>query len=558
MGKYPMRAKADWVPGPGIRIVALEWHGKGWVVSGTTTATSGCCPGCAQVSTSHHGSKTRVLQDLPVQGSPVSLSLRQLRWRCRNPHCTLKTFVNPLPQCAPRFARRTRRVTNLALVLVHATGGRPAERLIKRLGIPQSDDTMLRSLKRRVADRAGSSPLRVVGIDDWSWLKGSTYGTIMVDLERREVVDVLADRAADTTAAWLAGHPEVEIVSRDRCGLYADGAVRGAPQARQVADRFHLIQNLRQSIQQQLSRAPLPQQSFVPGEMEPDAQRPPDNLIYKYGRPEVSEHRRLACAGRRAARRSRFDQLKVLQAAGNSLSEIVQETGLNWRTVTKWTRLDDLPERGIMAPKPTTPIQFRKYLAKRWAEGCTFGRQLLAEIKPLGYTGSLTNLQRFLRKWRTAHFAAMAAAPLPSAVALPQAISSIVAAALCIKPRGSLTASQIETVDLLKNGSPEFAAMRHLAMRFRGILCGCDSDKLKTWLDDAQNSGIHCMRRFALKARQDLAAVQNAVTERWSNGQTEGQINRLKTLKRAMYGRAGVELLRARMVPLREASLHPN
>jgi hypothetical protein len=327
------------------------------------------------MSTSYHGSKVRVLQDLPVQGSPVSLRLRQARWRCRNPCCARKTFVTPLPESAPRFARRTRRVTDLALLLVHAAGGRPAERLMKRLGLSQSDDTLLRSLKHQTANNGDPTPVRVVGIDDWSWLKGASYGTIMVDLERREVLDVLADRSADGTAAWLACRPEVEIISRDRCGLYAEGATRGAPQAGQVADRFHLIQNLRQSIQQQLSRAPLQQEPFAPGEMEPEPQQPQPGLIHRYGQPEVTEHRRLANAGRRAARRSRFDQLKILQATGKGLSEIVRETGLNWRTVAKWTRLDILPERGIMAPKPTTPNHFRKYLAQRWAEGCTFGRQ---------------------------------------------------------------------------------------------------------------------------------------------------------------------------------------
>jgi transposase len=509
-------------------------------------------------STSYHGSKIRVLQDLPVQGSPVSLRLRQIRWRCRNPRCSQKTFVNPLAQSAPRFARRTRRVTDVALLLVHATGGRPAERLMRRLGLPQSDDTMLRSLKRQTANRGDPTPVRVVGIDDWSWLKGTTYGTIMVDLERREVLDVLADRSADGTAAWLARRPGVEVVSRDRCGLYAQAAMRGAPQARQVADRFHLIQNLRQSIQQQLSRAPLQHEPFVPGEMEPEPRQPQPGLIHRYGQPEVTEHQRLASAGRRAAQRSRFDQLKVLQAAGKGSSEIVRETGLNWRTVTKWTRLDILPERRIMAPKPTTPNRFRKYLARRWAEGCTFGRQLLAEIRPLGYTGSLTHLQRLLRTWRQAHFAALAGAPLPPASVLPQTISCVVAAALCIKPRGLLTAPQAEKVDLLKCSSPDFATMRQLVMRFRGILRGRDTDKLSTWLDDARASGIHCLRQFALKARQNLAAVRNAVTERWSNGQTEGQINRLKTLKRAMYGRAGIDLLRARMVPLRTSHVHTN
>jgi transposase len=136
-----------------------------------------------------------------------------------------------------------------------------------RLGAPQSKDTLLRSLKRGVNKQTLAAPVRVLGVDDWSWRKGSTYGTIMVDLERHEVLDVLPDRSAESTASWLACRPTVEIVSRDRCGLYAQGAARGAPQARQVADRCHLLQNLRQTIEQQLTRAPGRQLQLAPQEI---------------------------------------------------------------------------------------------------------------------------------------------------------------------------------------------------------------------------------------------------------------------------------------------------
>jgi len=186
---------------------------------------------------------------------------------------------------------------------------------------------------------------------------------------------------------------------------------------------------------------------------------------------------------------------------------------------------------------------------------CTDGRQLLAEIKLLGYAGSLTHLQRLLSRWRRAHFAA--AAPAAGSDAAPAlatrmapALSPIFAAVLCIKPRRQLTPRQAETVDTMKVTSADFAAMRQLAMQFRGILRGHDAGKLDGWLQDAAQSGIHGMRRYASTLRLDLAAVENAIREPWSNGQVEGQINRLKTLKRAKYGRAGIELLRARMLPL--------
>ena len=146
-------------------------------------------------------------------------------------------------------------MAELVRLLGHAAGGRAAERLMTRLGMPMSDDTILRPLKRRAATFTSTQPvLRVVGIDDWSWIKGRRYGTLIVDLERRQVAGVLPERSAESTAQWLSEHPEVEVVSRDRCGVYAQGARRGAPQARQVADRFHLLQNLRERIEEQLSR----------------------------------------------------------------------------------------------------------------------------------------------------------------------------------------------------------------------------------------------------------------------------------------------------------------
>jgi hypothetical protein len=159
-----------------------------------------------------------------------------------------------------RSASRRRRPTcasdsvgRLLQLFAHGAGGKPSERLINRLGMPVSDDTLLRHLKRGAA--RGASDVRVLGIDDWSWRKGKSYGTVMVDLERLEVVDVLPGRSAEETAGWLRQHPNVEVVSRDRCGLYAQGIRKGAPKARQVADRFHLLQNFRERIEHQLSRS---------------------------------------------------------------------------------------------------------------------------------------------------------------------------------------------------------------------------------------------------------------------------------------------------------------
>jgi hypothetical protein len=202
--------------------------------------------------------------------------------------------------------------------------------------------------------------VRVVDIDDWSWRKGTTSGTIMVDLARREVVDILHDRSADSIAGWLGGRLAVELVSRDRCGLYAHGAARGAPQARQVADRFHLLQNL---------RTPLNSSSAAP--------RVRVSRLRRAGRSTFSNRPVL---GRRARSQVGFDRVKALQSEGKTSAEIARATGFHWRTVRKWTRLEALRPRATMTPKPTTPSGFWTYLVRRWNEGCTMGKQLRAEI----------------------------------------------------------------------------------------------------------------------------------------------------------------------------------
>ena len=184
----------------------------------------------------------------------MTVKLRLQRWQSRNGACKRKTFVEQLPEIAAPRARRTTRAAELVYLFGHGVGGRPGERLMKRIGMPTSDDTILRGLKRRAKARRAATNIRIVGVDDWAWRKGSTYGTIIVDLERREVVDLLPDRSASMTADWLKRHPDIEIIGRDRCGSFAQGAREGAPQARQIADRFHILQNLREAIQAQLSR----------------------------------------------------------------------------------------------------------------------------------------------------------------------------------------------------------------------------------------------------------------------------------------------------------------
>ena len=565
-----MKTLVSWAPAPNLTVTAVESGEPDWLVSvngrdAEQDRDRACCPVCGIQSSSRHSSYIRTLRDLSAQGRPVKIQARLTRWRCRNDHCDRRIFAERLPTLATSFARRTVRLAGIVRLFGHSVGGRSSERLMARLGMPVSDTTILRIVKECAGVLPNRAVVRVAGIDEWAWRKGMTFGTVIVDLERRQVVELLADRSAGAAADWFKKHPEIEVVSRDRAGLYADAARQGAPQARQVADRFHLLKNFRETVERQLGRFEAPiRQSAAQVEDDPDTREQP-GIERSNGCSEAAAHERLLRRGRAAARKAMFDEIRALYEAGSPVTEIARKLGLGPRRVYRWVRRIDLPEPSAMEPKVCTPAYFGAFLARRWAEGTTKVRHLFSDIRHRGYTGSFSHLARFLAPWRSGSSPSGEAGERPSsdeeAPAPPRVrtldpmtgrqISPLTAAALCVKPRGQMTDRQIVNVDALKAASEEFTTMRHLAMRFRGLLRGGTVERLDIWLSDARTCGIYGMRRFARTLRQDIEAVRNAVLEPWSNGQTEGQINRLKTLKRGMYGRAGVDLLRARMMPLK-------
>ena len=258
-----MKTLASWAPAPDLNVTAVEPGEPAWIVSvdrhdPEQEKGRAYCPVCGTQSSSRHSSYIRTLRDLSAQGKPVKIEARLTRWRCRNQQCDRRIFAERLPRLATPFARRTARFAGIVKLFGHGAGGRASERLMARVGMPVSDTTILRSVKKSVGAQPNRAVGRVVGIDEWAWRKGTTFGTVIVDLERRQVLELLADRSAATTADWLKRHPQIEVVSRDRAGLYADAARAGAPQARQIADRFHLLKNLRETIERQLGRFEAP------------------------------------------------------------------------------------------------------------------------------------------------------------------------------------------------------------------------------------------------------------------------------------------------------------
>src|SRR3984957_19266660 len=334
-----------------------------------------------------------------------------------------------------------------------------------------------------------------------------------------------------------------------------------------LADRFHLLLNLREAVEKELARQRR-RLALPPVEEEEEDQSVtktvPVPASCSRANPEVQTHKRQLAAERWRAKKKLFARVRALHLSGRRAGAIVRETGVGRRRVDKWIRCTQLPTRSEMEPKPTSPRFFASHLQRRWAEGCHEGPRLLTEIRAIGYRGCYSSIAKFLARWRDHEPELKPKSRPPTSVGPRQQagvhptvsgqISPLVAAALLSKPRPLLTGWQAAKVDALKNACPDFARMRSLVMSFRGILQAGKVTTLARWMKKANGSGIYGMKRFVRKLNHDLAAVKNALRESWSNGPVEGHINRLKTLKRQMYGRAGFELLRARLLPMSRGS----
>jgi transposase len=244
-----------------------------------------------------------------------------------------------------------------------------------------------------------------------------------------------------------------------------------------------------------------------------------------------------------------FQMVKSLRAQGAKVIAIMRQAGISRGLASKWLGLEECPPRAKRTSRPGMAEDCREELWRRWEQGQKEGKQLFTEIRPLGYSGSYASLMRFLAPWREAQSKApqQREANHPGAV---RHVSPRVAVALLSKPKPQLNGKQSEMVKILKLRCPNFAAMRHLVLSFRGILCNGKVSSLRKWMTKAGEAGIGVIRAFVRQLKRDMSAVENAVEQVWSNGPVEGHINRLKNLKRQMYGRAKFELLRARTLSL--------
>ena len=508
-------------------------------IAATSNAGTAACPSCGGLSQRVHSTYQRQLQDLPWQGRAVVIQVRARRFRCPDLACSRRTFVEPLSGTAVRRAWRTCRLGDLQRHIGLAAGGEAGARLAQRLAMPVSPDTLLR-LVARFPEPATPVP-KVLAVDEWAWRKGRRYGTVLVDLERNRVVDLLPDRQAETLAAWLRDRPGVEVIARDGAGAFADGAAQGAPEAVQVLDRWHLLRNLGAALRHVVERhhAALRRASReVAAELA--AERAADAPV---ARPEpVPTARELRQAEGRARRQARYDEAARLREQGATHRSIAAALGIPERTLLRWFATKHAPLRN-RRPSGSILDPHRAYLERRYAEGCRNASQLWRELRGQGFGGRPGIVHLLIGRWKKAGpDGAPAGTPSRSGWTPPSvhAVTRLLASDRDGAPDGDqrLRARLLEAV-------PGLAASADAARRLARVLRKESPEALTDVLAAMKETPLS---RLAASLERNAAAIQAALDTPWTTSPAEGQINKLKTLKRAMYGRAGFSLLRARVL----------
>jgi len=538
----------------GVRVERVWWERDALHLLVTTTRKRACCPVCGRRSRRVQSHYQRTLADVPCCGAIVTLHVQARRYWCRVPWCRRRIFCERLPDFAAPWARRTTRLDRHLRDEAFALGGDPGARRAHAEATPVSARTLLRLV--RATPLPSTRLVRVLGVDDWAWAKGVEYGTILVDLEQHRVVDLLPDRTAATLATWLGQHPEVEIVSRDRAGAYADGVRRGAPQALQVADRWHIQKNLTEMMERVLVRhhgALREAAEAVATDARAAASLAQEQRTSSHqGQPLTQVQ--LQRQARREQRLARYQQVIALNDQGYSQRQIAEALGIGRHQVRLVLRADGFPEQMAPTPRWSGLRRYEPYLRQRWADGCDNALQLWRELRDRGYPGSASHVRQFVAPWRQQpsrpgkkgprHSAARAASSPP----VVHSYSPRRTTWHLLRGRADLTENERAYLAKLLQACPTIARLQALALAFRELVHQHDLAAFAQWLQDVDQLDIPELIGFANGLRAARAAVEAGITLSWSQGQTEGHVNRLKMLKRAVYGRGKLDLLKLRLL----------
>lgn len=523
-----------------LLVQTVQEAGHQLTITFVSTRLSATCPTCQTCTQAGHGWFVRRLHSLPCSGRAVVFQIHARRFRCPNPACPRKTFREDLSSLATRYQRRTDASTRLLQGVGAAAGGQAGVRLAKEMQLPTSRSTLLRCTKRLVSHL--SSTPQVVGVDDFAWKKGRRYGTILVDLEAHRLLALLPTCEVETVAAWFRQHPSVLIVTRDRSQAFAEAIRLGAPQALQIADRFHLHRNATECLEAILTREQATLRQVVTDlRAQVCAALPPaqPHVPFKERLSQQHQTRRHIC----------YEKVVHLAKQGRSRSAIARELGLHRDTVARYLNAGQLPERAPRAPRPKATQPYLAYLQQRWAEGEQNGRLLFEELRVQGYRASLTLVYDAIRPWRKGR---SPADPVTAIAKQWPYYTPRQTLWLLFKEEGERTEEEQRYGQAVLDNAGPIARAFACLQRFRQILTERDETALAPWADETKASRIPELVKFVQGLYRDWEAVENALLFASSQGQVEGQVHRLKLFKRQGYGRASPALLQARLVGARD------
>jgi len=503
---------------PGFSAVDALSDGNSTVIAIRATGANSPCPSCGAISDRVHSRYPRRLADLPIAGLRVVLVLHARRFRCDAVRCARRIFTERFDDNILKpWSRRTARLDQIVHCLALALGGRPAASFARRLSMPVSNDTLLRVVRRRGSPKF--APPAIIGIDDWAWRRNQRYGTLICDLERRKTIALLPDREPATAEAWLTGQPQIAVVARDRGGGYALATQKALPNAVQVADRWHLMENashafldaVRQSMRQIRT-------AIGAATINPALLTAAEKLQYEgYLRREEANAAILAMA-----------------KEGATIREIARRTGCSrglTRKVLRGQRSDIFRVRG------SSLEAYLPWLDEQWAAGRRNGSELWRSLRRQGFRGCLRVVTEWSgRRRRSEKMDASAISRAPSARTI---------ARLMTIGRDRLSKAETVTVAAIESGVELLVEAREIVADFQAMIRRKALAELDPWIERAKTSLVAA---FANGVTKDKAAVSAAISSGWSNGQAEGQICKLKLVKRQMYGRGKLDLLQARVI----------
>ncbi|HYU76733.1 MAG TPA: ISL3 family transposase [Ktedonobacteraceae bacterium] len=514
-----------------------------------TTSLTASCPSCGTASSRIQSRYTRTLRDLPSVGHPIRLVMHVRRFFCKKSTCAQKIFVERLPLLCHPHAQRTKRLQEALRQLGLTIGGQAGADVGGELGISGSRDTILRLLRQ--SEQLAQPEPHVIGLDDWAWKRGLRYGTLICDLERGVPIDVLSDRSVETVSAWLKKHPSIDTVSRDGSSEYASAIKKGAPQARQVNDRWHLIKNLAGCVSAVLAHSLAEIRRAEQAVAREEGARP--GKVYRQAptRTETIAHQ-----ARQAERQERSQYISLLRQQGMTSTQIAAQVGMPGPTVRRWLARGEAPQYKHHSKRPSPIDPYITYLRQRWEEGCHNGLQLWRELRAKGFKGSSKGIYHYLSTLSSSASSLPKQGPAgersqEASLTQPHPLRTISvqkATWLFFRKAEELKEEEQKTLQLIRQLNPGVETAYQLVETFLSMARQSKGEQLEAWLSTAEASHLEAFESFTTSVQKDKDAVLAGLTLPWSNGPLEGNVNRLKLIKRSMYGRAEIDLLKLRVL----------